>query len=45
MSKVCPFMSWQYQPAGKEDGLMYCIEKECALWTGLQCAFRNLGVR
>ena len=38
-------MSWQYQPAGKEDGLMLCIEKQCALWTGLECAIVALAKR
>jgi hypothetical protein len=45
MNKKCPWMSWQYQPVGKEDGPMECIEKECALWTGLDCAILAMAKR
>jgi len=45
MSKICPFMSWQYQPEGKADGPMECLEKECALWTGIECAFKRMVMR
>ena len=38
-------MSWQYQPAGKADALAECFEKQCALWTGLECAIVALAKR
>jgi len=42
MTKKCPFMSWQYKPSDGESGFRDCMEKDCPIWTGLECSFSKI---
>lgn len=40
--KICPLMSFQYNPVSMDDGYMECKEKDCQWWTGLDCAVKQI---